>query len=301
MVLIMSAGIFLMLLLLNKKEDTEAETGVIEIATESDGEEVTVENFITTEETAPPDKTAPVIEGIHNITSREGDAIAYKAGITVTDDEDENPSLAVDASGVDITKPGKYTVIYTASDASGNTFSKEAEVEIVTRDAITKEQADAMADEILAAIITEGMSDYEKIRAVYDYVVDIGYINVNYGSIDDYLENAWYYNKNRVGDCRCSFALSKLLLERMGYGVMHIQNRADIHNVHHWELVSLDGKNWYHFDSMERDWIPKEYAVCMVTDAWLKDFYNKYKDRDFAWYDWDETVYPPTPEEEFPK
>ena len=56
------------------------------------------------------DTQPPVIEGAVDLEFYVGDPISYKKNITVTDDLTEFPSLTVDNSLVDTTKPGQYLV-----------------------------------------------------------------------------------------------------------------------------------------------------------------------------------------------
>ncbi len=68
------------------------------------------ETRLSTTITVLTDTTAPVIEGTKDIEAFVGDTISYKADVTVTDDYDENPSLSIDNSQVDLTQAGTYPV-----------------------------------------------------------------------------------------------------------------------------------------------------------------------------------------------
>ena len=71
--------------------------------------------------TPPPADTAPpVISGAHDLSVAVGESISYRAGVTVTDDSGETVALQVDATEVDLTKPGEYEAVYWAEDAAGN-------------------------------------------------------------------------------------------------------------------------------------------------------------------------------------
>lgn len=249
-------------------------------------------------ETSAADVTAPVISGVKNIICHQDDTVSYREGVTVTDDTDAEPELAIDASEVDLAQVGKYIVVYTASDSAGNISQVRASVTVVAKEAVTLEQGNSLADKIIDNIIKPGADDKEKILAVHDFVYSIGFADANYGGIDDYLENAWYYYYKRVGDCRCSYALSKLLLERLGYKTMKIRNTENTVYTHYWMLVSTDGENWYHFDATDQSWNDAP-PVCMVTDEWLKAYYKEHKVPGWNWYEWDESAYPATPAEEF--
>ena len=69
------------------------------------------------------DTKAPVIEGAKDLEVYTDSTVSYKAGVTVTDDMDTKPALTIDNSKVNLSKPGVYEVVYTATDASGNSTS----------------------------------------------------------------------------------------------------------------------------------------------------------------------------------
>ncbi|WP_302739681.1 immunoglobulin-like domain-containing protein [uncultured Clostridium sp.] len=69
---------------------------------------------------------APVIEGVKNHTLKVGDSFDPKAGVTVTD-EDENIELVVE-SNVNTNIPGVYKVIYKATDSGNKTTIVESSV-----------------------------------------------------------------------------------------------------------------------------------------------------------------------------
>jgi hypothetical protein len=72
----------------------------------------------------PVDEIAPVIAGFANIDYVIGDpAPDYASGVTATDNVDGNltASIVINASAVNLTTAGTYTVTYTVTDAAGNT------------------------------------------------------------------------------------------------------------------------------------------------------------------------------------
>lgn len=68
---------------------------------------------------SPFDTTAPTISGAENVTIMVGDFFD-PSDVTVTDNQDPAPLLSVDNGGLDVSKAGTYTIIYTAQDANGN-------------------------------------------------------------------------------------------------------------------------------------------------------------------------------------
>ncbi|MBW3089236.1 immunoglobulin-like domain-containing protein [Bifidobacterium miconisargentati] len=67
------------------------------------------------------DTTKPVIKGADDKTITVGDKFDPKAGVTASDDTDDDITSKIQIAGtVDTTKPGKYELTYTVSDAAGN-------------------------------------------------------------------------------------------------------------------------------------------------------------------------------------
>ncbi len=78
-----------------------------------------------------PDVTAPTISGAKNISVVVGSAFDPKKGVKVTDDYDKNPTLTVDDKSLNTKQVGKYTVVYTATDKSGNKSTVKRVVSVV--------------------------------------------------------------------------------------------------------------------------------------------------------------------------
>ena len=67
------------------------------------------------------------------MTIVKGEKVDYKLGISVSDNRDPNPTLNIDDSKVNVDKLGRYKVIYTAKDRSGNKVVKERIIKVVER------------------------------------------------------------------------------------------------------------------------------------------------------------------------
>lgn len=146
------------------------------------------------------------------------------------------------------------------------------------------DEADQFADTILDSIIQDGMNDYEKCCAVYDYIHTIPYINIVYS--ENWKENGYEMLRARAGDCFGYYSASRLLLERLGYDVIKVQNANGFKHV--WSLVSTDhGHTWLHFDPTCWKWGYDGY-LCMVTDDELYAYAQRhYIGYDILAYDWD--------------
>lgn len=251
---------------------------------------------------AAPDLEAPVIVGVKNLEAYVGDTISYKSGVTVTDNADPSPKLTIDNSNVNMEKPGTYTVIYTATDAAGNTTSETVKLIVKTKPAnfVEPEVIYAKADAILNQFIRADMTDREKVEAVY--VWTRRGVHLTYGSAPkgfdhenaDWLQTAYQLlNKDVVkGDCFYFFAVQKLLLQRLGIPTIDCEKIYDGDSHHYWLLVSVDGgKNYYHFDNV---W---SRELCLVTDAQLDAFSAVIDSHPF---NRNESLYPATPTEQLP-
>ena len=239
--------------LLEKGTDTEATAlAAGEYDVRYTAENKKVEAVFSTLTVKPADTTKPEFEGIKDIVANLGSTVSYRDGVTVTDNDDENVTFTVDASKVDLTRLGKYEVTYIATDKRGNTASVTASVtvlEALDGDQVTsvhtKEELDALCRSILDEILTDGMTEREKARAIYDRVYKIKYVSTN----DDHnwIDRAYKGLTTNRGDCVNYWAASKALLTMAGipnYDVERLNGQTE----HFWSLACVDGQ-WYHFDA----------------------------------------------------
>ena len=82
-----------------------------------------------------PDTTAPVIEGVDDITVYLDNEPDYLDGVTATDDVDGDltSSIVVDSSAVDVSMVGTYTATYSVKDAAGNETIETITVSVTRR------------------------------------------------------------------------------------------------------------------------------------------------------------------------
>ena len=126
---------------------------------------------------------------------------------------------------------------------------------------ITRELVDAEADRILARITSPSMSDYDKARAIYNYVhTHIKYVGTSDKS--SWLVGAYVGFVRGRGDCYNYFACSKSLLTRAGISNVDLY-RVGGSSRHYWQLVNV-GSGWYHFDACPH---PNSYPL----DSFLID------------------------------
>lgn len=243
------------------------------------------------------DETAPSILGVNPISLYAGSTVSYRSGILVTDDLDDSPKLSIDSSAVDLSQPGTYEVTYKAVDKAGNESSVTTTVTVKEKTAYytDEETICAAADEILEKIITEEMTDREKVEAVYKWVT--GHYSY-YGASDktDWMQAAYTILRTHMGDCFNFYAVSKLMLDRLGIPNITVTRAQNPYRStsHYWSLVSVDGgENYYHFDTTPHS-AGYGYRFCLVTDEYLDNYDNLYCR---GYYARDPELYPATPTE----
>lgn len=215
------------------------------------------------------DTEPPVIHGAKDIVTVIGREVSYRSGVTVTDDTDENVTLKIDSSAVDLNTAGVYTVTYSAVDKSGN--ETVVSVTVTVKEAsdngddpdpdedaklvVTQKMLDGVIEEIFDAILTPEMSKYEQAQAIFTYVNN----NITYVATSDktdWVRGAYLGLTRGKGDCYNYWAASKALLTAAGIDNLDLEREGG-ESLHFWNLVNL-GDGWYHFDTC---WHPKGYAL----------------------------------------
>jgi len=259
-------------------ESTEAETG--SAAEESSDSESPAETGTTS--AGEKDTTPPVIEGVQSErTVNAGDSISYKQGVTVTDDQDPNPTLSVDASDVDLNTPGTYTVIYTATDASGNTVTVKASVTVKEKESNASDPATAEDEKYMKYLaglyidqigekngFDENTTKKEWAEAIWlwtNYELD-------YASTSD--KSSWVLGAIQAfdthrGDCFNYFCAAKALLNQVGIPNVDVVKSDTSHSSHYWSLVDVGG-GWYHYDTTPREGEGDYFFL--VTDEQLDSY-----------------------------
>ncbi len=249
---------------------------------------------VTAVMTVIEDTKGPEILGVNKLSIYEGSTISYRSGIVVRDNYDEAPVLQIDSSHVDLSRPGTYDVIYTATDAAGNATEKKTTITIKERTADYVEESViyAKADEIIAKIITEDMTPEEQVRAIYKHVHNnYGYVSTS--DKTDRLQGAYRMMTKGQGDCYNYYALSSLLFERLGLPQIAVKRSDDSGrgSKHFWNMVSIDGgETYYHYDATPTTSFADD--VCLVTDATL----DRLERKAVGYFAMDEGVYPATPQ-----
>ena len=241
-----------------------------------------VETYDLSEDTEGPDVwTASHIYCSVGDSFTESDYLDY---VYVYDDYDSSPDIDIDASQVDTSQAGTYPVSYTVTDASGNT--SYAAIDVVVCDDTPAVVSGFEYDEddlynrctaILDSIITDGMSDLQKVFAVFYYVRGQTYTSQR--TTMEYKQEAYYFLTVGSDNCYGNVSLSKLLLEMLGYECFMIEGYDMDYNQeeHYWNMVSIDGgENWYHYDAAHWAWQNSELPICMVTETVLLEISERH-------------------------
>ncbi len=216
------------------------------------------------------DSEPPVITGAKDSSIIVGESVSYRLGITVTDNEDENPTLTIDNSKVNLDEPGEYEVVYTATDAAGNSSSVTVTLTVKEKPSnyVDEETVMQIAREILSVITNESMSQMEVAFAIYRWTnLNIGYVNDSDKS--SWVQGAYQAFTERSGDCYNYFAAAKALFTAAGIENIDVVKSDTSHSSHYWSLINL-GDGWYHVDATPRKGTGDLFF--MVTDAELEEY-----------------------------
>lgn len=220
------------------------------------------------------DEEPPVISGAADITVFVGGTVSYRSGITVTDNEDENPSLTIDNSQVNLDEVGEYEVTYTATDATGNSSSVTIILSVQKKPSnyVDEERVMELAKEVLASITNESMTDREVAFAIYRWTYSkIAYVNDSDKS--SWIKGAYQAFTQKSGDCFNYFAAAKALYIAAGIENVDVVKSDTSHSSHYWSLINL-GDGWYHVDCTRRSGTGDLFF--MVTDEELEAYSVKH-------------------------
>lgn len=143
-----------------------------------------------------------------------------------------------------------YTIKSYSFNYKGTTTSAEVVIKLSYRE--TKEQTEYVnttVQSVLGKIITTGMSDHEKVKAIHDWIV----LRLKY---DDKLQKYTAYDGLKTGSAVCQgySLLAYKMLQQAGIPNKIVEGRAG-GQLHAWNLVLLDGQ-WYHLDTTWDDPTP---------------------------------------------
>ncbi|MCL2030088.1 MAG: hypothetical protein FWG93_00940 [Oscillospiraceae bacterium] len=242
---------------------------------------------ITASLTVREDRAPPRIEGARDLTFFLGDRAAYRRGVTALDRregaEDLELDLEVNSSAVNLAEPGDYPLTYRAVDRAGNETVETVRVTVLE---VTEERVGELAGALLEEITHPDMSIYQKAYAIYTWVT--GRIYYAGSAEKDSVPLAAYLGfQTRQGDCYTFYALSEVLLTRIGAECLRV-DRIDGYVNHYWNLVNL-GDGWYHFDTTPFT-IPCD--TFLFTDAQAGEYTRIQRETVRNCYKFDPSLYP---------
>ena len=228
----------------------------------------------------------------------------YWAFTTVTDAKSGLDSTSVDDSDVVLNAYGTSTVILKAVDKDGNETTLERPVIVAAKPTVltmnamadpANQKATDYAKAVYADLVSDGMTDRQKLRAIYDFLLDeMSYrsdtsndYNVdNYNKLDEYAKYAF---ENMVGNCFYYASMAAELIQEGGFEVTLIKGEGysrtepDHFLLHYWLLVKVDGK-LYHFDPLYEQLYEGKRQFFLVTDSAIYG----------SSHQWIKADYPPT-------
>ncbi len=261
---------------------TKAKQDVTITATDASGNTAERTFVLTLEKDTVP----PELYGVRERYCYVGETVEYLAEVSARDNCDGEIKVKVNASKVDPTQAGDYTVVFSAKDRAGNSVRKSAVFHFI-KAKVSDARAQEVADEILSQILTDDMTLAEQIEAIYEYV----FRNVRYSfrsNKQDWRAEAVRGLTTGRGDCFTSYASARLLLEQTDAQILSVERQNKTAH-HYWMLVNI-GTGWYHFDAC-RAWNGK-YHVFMWTDAQLQRVSKTY-------WKYDKSLYPPVATERY--
>lgn len=218
------------------------------------------------------DSVPPVITGASDFEAYIGDAVSYRQNVIVTDDYDEAPALEIDTSDVDLEEPGKYDVVYTARDFSGNESSVTVSLVLSKKPAgyVEPEVVYETAKEILDKITEPGMTDEQiALQIVWWCRYNISFmLKTDYNSWTEAAYSAFTY---RYGNCYATAYAVKALLDVAGFENKIIERWPYQTATHFWNYVLINGQ-WYHCDATWREGYDSYFF--MYTTEELHDFWQ---------------------------
>lgn len=242
----------------------------------------------------PPDTEPPVISGVKDLFCYLGDGISYRAGVSARDAQDGEVEVEVVSEGVDLSKPGVYTVVYRATDAAGNRTEVSA--------SLTVEAKSTVSEEVLYEAVEERAVSWGLRNASAERVCETLYWQVkammNYTSEsdkEDWMGEAYRALCENEGDCFTYYAVVRAFFEYLQIPYLTVERTLGARDsTHFWLMVNVGTETvpaWYHFDVCPR---PKEIPhnlPILMTDADLQSYNQKLE----GYYTFPTDAYPATP------
>ena len=240
------------------------------------------------------DTTPPTLTGVRDLSFLLGEGAVLREGVSATDDCYGEVKLTVDASMLDTSRKGIYSVYYTATDGQGNATERLAYVTVYDT-VVTEQMLDTACDGYLADLLPARADAETVCRRIHEALArDISYFPLSDKTDPTRAAYLALFVDGR-GDCYSYFAAARSLLRRAGVECLAVERISEAGELrHYWLMVNLaregESARWYHFDPTPLDAMGTDHNGCLFTDDEL-DAYNAVR-RDF--YRYDRTAYPAT-------
>lgn len=196
---------------------------------------------------------------------------------------------------VDIAGTGSYLdkyTVYSYTEKGKKVYEIEYTYSKGINDARKKDSlVNAKVDSIISEIITPGMSEYEKERAIHDYVVDNTSYDLENAQKDTLpVETHTPYGSliNGVAVCDGYASAIKKLMYKAGIECLIVIGDAD-GIAHAWNLVKINGL-WRHLDATWDD--PIIFSNGERVEALVHDYFNKTDGFMGLTHNWEKKYYP---------
>jgi transglutaminase-like putative cysteine protease len=249
---------------------------------------VTYRGYDLTIEVDIVDTTAPVIEKLDDIFAKAGGTVAYKKAIAYSDNSSNDLALTIDNSAVDMETPGEYSVVYTVTDAAGNSSFLTVALTVIEATSHTEEDVKDLALAVLDEVVDPEASQYDNALALFKWVHGNIWYTHSSGDRSSVWAGAYEGLHDRRGDCYAFYATYAVLLTYAEIPNECVARVSDSSN-HWWNLVNT-GDGWYHCDtSPRRD--GDGYYCFMQTDAQVAAYTLAYPEKP-DYYTFDGTLLP---------
>lgn len=234
------------------------------------------------------DTIPPSIVKLDDILIKAGDSVSYKKAVEISDNSSNELSLSIDNSAVDVQTPGVYSVVYTVTDAGGNSSSVEATLTVVEATSHTEEDVKELALKVIEDVVDENDSQYDKALALFKWV----HSNIRYqhsaGDRSSVWAGAYEGLHDNAGDCYAFYATYAVLLTYAGIDNECVARVSDSSH-HWWNLVNI-GEGWYHCDASPRR-NGDGYYCFMQTDEQVAAYTRAYPEKS-DYYTFDASLLP---------
>ena len=248
------------------------------------------------------DKTKPVIKGPegNSVIVYTGETVSFRSFVSATDNSG-SCDLFFDEAGFNVNQEGTYTVVYTATDASGNATKYSLTVNVVHRQ-YTFDSLMTLVDGIAAnnlgytrssvgsrskAQIVRDIYSYAKSAITFDDSISNAYRQSQQngrkrriGWKVDYIEEASITLTSSVkkGDCYTFYSVSKAFYEYFGIDNAGFQRSeaSTLDGTHYWNAVNIgtsSSPEWYYVDCTPYAGSFSDGSnACLVTESSLASY-----------------------------